>query len=320
MLIVDDDASILIVLQELLGDVGFELVTANCLAEGLERWGEGEYDLVIVDKNLGDGSGLTIVERVIEDTKQTGLTEVIIVSAFASLESAVEGIRMRIADYLVKPFDDIDVVIDRIGRVVVHQSLKRQNRALVNELQEKNEMLEEMVVRDGLTGLFNHAYFQERLENELCRSERHQHECGLVFIDIDRFKRINDELGHQIGDDVLSGIAELLQGKSRAADDVFRLREHDIAARYGGDEFVLILPETPKTGVAIKAERLRHYVEQMTFPGVEAPVTLSIGVAAYPRDGKDRPFLVRAADTALYAAKRFGRNRVMSYTPDLDLP
>jgi two-component system, cell cycle response regulator len=249
VLVVDDDASIRVVLTELLGDVGFSLDLADCLTAGKATFKAGRYDLVITDKNLGDGSGLDLVQLINSEAPDT---EVIIMSAFASLESAVEAIQMRVADYLVKPFEDIDAVLDRIARVVQYLNLKRENRALVDEICEKNARLEELVVRDGLTGLFNHAYFQERLESEVKRSARHGHCVSLVFVDIDHFKEVNDSLGHQVGDGVLKIIAQTLRGESRVSDDTFRLREHDIAARYGGDEFVLMLPETPKSGAAIK--------------------------------------------------------------------
>lgn len=316
-LVVDDEPTIRFFMQELLSDEGFDVETAEGVATGLELWANGSYDLVITDKNLQDGSGLEIAERIIEETDAT---EVVIMSAFASLESAVEAIRMRVADYLVKPFDDINMVLGRLRRVIEYQTLKKENRRLIVELQDKTDRLEGLVVRDSLTGLFNHAYFQERLENEIKRSQRYDHECGLVFIDVDRFKEINDEYGHQVGDVVLKRLAEILHGKSRASDDAFRLREHDIAARYGGDEFVLVLPETPKSGAATKAERLRKFIESTQFEGVPKPITLSIGVACYPEDGTDRQSIVAAADTALYGAKRLGRNRVMGFTAKLTPP
>jgi diguanylate cyclase (GGDEF)-like protein len=244
---------------------------------------------------------------------------VVIMSAFANLESAVEAIRMGVADYLVKPFENLNDVSDRLERVVKTILLQRENEQLMGELRETNERLEELVVRDSLTGLFNHAYFQERLEAEVRRSQRHEHRFGLVFFDVDHFKEVNDGLGHQVGDSVLKQISEILRGNTRASDDSFRLREHDLAARYGGDEFVLILPETDKAGAATKAERLRACVQGTRFEK-EVKVTLSVGVAAFPEDGNSRDALVHAADTALYAAKRLGRNRVMSYTPTLAPP
>ncbi|MBW1873313.1 MAG: GGDEF and EAL domain-containing protein, partial [Deltaproteobacteria bacterium] len=209
---------------------------------------------------------------------------------------------------------------ERLRRLVEHLRLKRQHHQLKEELSDTSkavEILQAQATRDPLTGLFNHAYFQDQLINEISRCKRYEHELGLLFIDVDNFKEINDSIGHQGGDLVLKTIANILKGTSRDVDVRFRLRDHDFAARYGGDEFVLMLPETDKTGSSIIAERLRSEVETFRLDtSVPIKVTLSIGVAAFPRDGGERNGLIAAADIALYAAKRSGRNRVISYSDD----
>ncbi len=313
VLVVDDDEGTLELLRQTLSPSGMALDFARTLAAAQAARRDHSYDLLLVDWKLPDGSGVTLVQSVIDEGNDC---EVVMMSAYANLESAVEAIRLRVADYLVKPFE-IDALPDRLRRVTELQRLRRENRALVDDLRQKNARLEEMAVRDGLTGLFNHGYFQDRLEAEVRRSSRHAHELGLVFVDVDRFKEINDALGHQTGDRVLQYVADVLRGKSRISDTTFRLREHDLAARYGGDEFVLLLPETPKHGAAHKAERLRAYFAQHTAAELPSPVTISLGVAGYPTDGHDRESLIQAADAALYASKRLGRNRVVSYAPAL---
>ncbi len=313
-LVVDDDANVRRLVEVLLAELGFAVTSAGSLAQAQASWLADTPDLVVTDKNLEDGSGVELVAFIRERLPNA---DVVMMSAFANLDSAVEAIRLGIADYLVKPFDSLENVSERLARVTRNHLLKRENAQLIARLTETNRRLEEMVVRDSLTGLFNHAYFQERLEAEVRRSSRHNHSFGLIFFDVDHFKGINDGLGHQVGDAVLRGIAATLKGHTRGSDDGFRLREHDLAARYGGDEFVLILPETHKSGAATKAERLRQAVAAQSFGEMEVKVTLSIGVAAYPEDGAARGELVTAADTALYSAKRLGRNRVVSYTPQL---
>jgi diguanylate cyclase (GGDEF)-like protein len=177
--------------------------------------------------------------------------------------------------------------------------------------------MDESTGRDALTGLYNHAYFQETLAREISRSKRHEHELGLTLVDIDHFKEINEDLGHAAGDAVLKRMAEILRGEHADGDNAFSLRDHDIAARYGADEFVLLLPETHKGGAAVTAERLRACVEKHDF-GPDFPrVTVSIGIAAFPEDGTERAALVAAADAALQAAKKCGRSRVVAYTAEL---
>ena len=173
----------------------------------------------------------------------------------------------------------------------------------------------EATLRDGLTGLYNHRYFQERLAAEIARAERSGKPISLLFFDIDHFKSLNDTHGHPIGDRVLAGVAEILRNSSRVSDAGLKLRSQDVAARYGGEEFCLVLPETPREEAKQKAERLRLAVETFPFPGRETQpggkISVSVGLAEYPRDASDARSLVEAADMALYAAKRGGRNRVM---------
>jgi diguanylate cyclase (GGDEF)-like protein len=312
-LVVDDEPSARVILQHLLEEAGFAVETVGSLVAASVRQSK-HFDLIITDKNLPDGSGLEIVQWAI-DTGQD--CELVVMSAYANLESAMEAIRLRVADYLVKPFASLDDVQDRLRRAMEHLRLTRENEALIGELRTKNIRLEDLVVRDGLTGLYNHAHFQERLEGEVERSKRCNHEFGLLFIDLDNFKAVNDGVGHQVGDAVLKEIAAIL-GADRSGRPACGIREHDVAARYGGDEFVLLLPETNKSNAAVMGERLRLHIEQRGL-GIEAArVTVSLGIAAYPADGSDRESLIRAADRALYVAKRLGRNRVIAYSRSME--
>ncbi len=180
---------------------------------------------------------------------------------------------------------------------------------MVMELRERNHFLRDLVQRDPMTGLFNHAYLHELLDRELARSGRTRSPVSLLLVDVDHFKKVNDTHGHQAGDYVLKTAAELLTSGGRRADAV---------ARYGGDEFALVLPDTPRAGGAVRAEALRASMQSRAFADRNLPgVTLSIGVATFPDDGDDRTELLQCADRALYAAKRIGRNRVVAYHADL---
>ncbi|MBN2495924.1 MAG: diguanylate cyclase [Deltaproteobacteria bacterium] len=288
---------------------GFEIARAVSLDEARER--EAEVDLVLIDEALG-------VPWPVEEPGGAagGNGSLLVLGRGASLASALEALRRRAVDYLPEPWTE-SLVRERVGAAAALQSARREREAELVSLRRRCSELEAMAVRDSLTGLYNHAYFQERLSVEMSRSRRYGHPLGLLFIDVDEFKRINDSLGHLVGDAVLRGIASILRGSSRSVDVHFRLRQHDIAARYGGDEFVLLLPETPRAGAAITAERLRLCVEDHDF-GPAGSVSLSIGVACFPDDGADRDALIAAADLALYAAKQSGRNRVITYSPALE--
>ena len=178
------------------------------------------------------------------------------------------------------------------------------------EMEAMNRQLEEISVRDALTGLYNRRYFADRLEQEFHRGERHHRPSSLIMVDIDHFKRVNDTYGHQVGDVVLRGVAQILVDQTRTID---------IAGRYGGEEFAVILPETPLADAHQVAERLRERVEATVLhriekDGIESEAlkcTISLGVSSFAGIGYATPAdFLHAADAALYDAKHSGRNRV----------
>ena len=165
------------------------------------------------------------------------------------------------------------------------------------------DKMEELAVRDGLTGLYLNRYFQERLAEELVRSHLKTLKFSLVLIDVDHFKKYNDEFGHTAGDLVLKNVASILDRC---------LEPSDLAARYGGEEFVLLLPNKGKNEAMRSAEKIRTELEnhQLVVRRVKNAVTASLGVASYPEDGKTRQAILGAADQNLYHAKNRGRNQV----------
>jgi len=165
------------------------------------------------------------------------------------------------------------------------------------------ERARQLAYIDGLTGIFNRRYFESRISEELARASRYQTALAVVMLDIDHFKRLNDEFGHLLGDEVLRQVSAIFTQQ---------LRKPDILCRYGGEEFVILIPETGEQGAVEVAEKLRRVVASWHFPGVPRPVTISGGVAEFPQHGATRDELVAAADAALYAAKQSGRNRVLS--------
>lgn len=166
--------------------------------------------------------------------------------------------------------------------------------------------IKDLAIRDGLTGLYNYRYFHERLSEALARSDRFPENVSLVLVDVDKFKQLNDTHGHQAGDMILRSLAQAISGE---------LRRIDILARYGGDEFAIILPHTNEKGAKKVAEKIRQKTENLSlrFKGQEMRVTLTIGISTYSENSSTKDSLIEKADRALYEAKRLGRNRVVHY-------
>jgi diguanylate cyclase (GGDEF)-like protein len=309
VLIVDDDKSMQRFFMDLLGREGYWVTTAGSIAQAQQLWKISQYDLVLVDKSLPDGNGVDFVR-----TAHSDQCVFIMMSGYSDLGTMSEAMALGVADYLMKPLGSLDEILGRLRSAERRLALQRKqgNPASDNE---------QVVIRDPLTGLFNHGHLQETLEREVLRAQRHGLFFSLLLLDIDHFKKINDGHGHNTGDGFLRRVAQLLSGRGRRTDMHFFLREKDTAARYGGDEFAIILPDTDKAGAAMKADEIRRYVESSDFGDLRVPPqTVSIGVATYPTDAKDRQGLVTAADLALYAAKKRGRNMMLSYTPELSVP
>ena len=165
------------------------------------------------------------------------------------------------------------------------------------------EQTRQMAFVDGLTGVYNRRYFEQRILEELERATRYAGGLAVLMLDIDHFKRINDESGHLLGDEVLRQLSHILTQQ---------MRKVDVVCRYGGEEFSILVPQTTGEHALGVAEKVRKVIEEWSFPGVPRPVTVSIGVADFPENGATRDELVKAADAALYAAKQAGRNRVLA--------
>lgn len=310
ILVADDEESLRSVTNQVLTGDGHEVTLASSGEEALEAFLKQPFPLVITDIKLGDMSGLELLQK-IKQVRQD--TQVVIMTTGESLNAAMDAMRTGAYDYMIKPFDDTEVISKVAGRAMEKIRLTEENRSLLAKLKKKSEELEfankalrELSIRDGLTGLYNHRYFQETIATEIFRSRRYSRTFSLLFMDIDLFKKYNDVNGHPEGDKLLITLSRIL---------VENLRSSDFVARYGGEEFVMILPETPKKSAFGVADEIRRKIADHPFDGREAlpqgKVTVSMGVASYPEDGRDVSSLILIADQALYQAKAQGRNKII---------
>lgn len=309
ILVIEDDVSARDALRDILREQGHEVTTAESGEESLTVFREHAHPLVLLGIQLRGASSMDTLD----DLKYIAPdTEVIIIAEQLSLGHAIAALRAGTSDYLIKPFNDPDAVLGVINPAIDKIRLVHDNQFLIDrlqkhnlELEQLNGILQELVVRDSLTGLYNQRFFYEVITIEHARAQRHNRPYSVLFIDIDHFKRYNNRYGHLRGDELLRELAEIITS---------RLRHCDVPARYGGEEFALILPETPKFGARTLAEDLRIYVSKNRFssdPGNEAyPTTISVGFASFPNDGDSLEEIIQAADRALHRAKHGGRNTI----------
>jgi len=203
----------------------------------------------------------------------------------------------------------INLNYDQMNKQLIQAKVHLEN--LTKELEQKNRTLDNLANIDGLTGLFNHRYFQNILDQEIKRAERHSTYLSLVLIDIDHFKKVNDTYGHQVGDFILAEFSKTIQKN---------IRQYDIIARYGGEEFVVILPETTTEDALLVAEKLRAVIEKTDFQDSRETyrITASFGQSGCSpavEDNFHKNTLINQADQALYEAKEKGRNKVVGYSP-----
>jgi diguanylate cyclase (GGDEF)-like protein len=209
----------------------------------------------------------------------------------------------------VQQSDEVETLMQSFSRMLVTieqqasdvSEYARRLDAAYKELESTSAQLKEFSFKDEVTGLYNRRFFSIRLEEEVSRYRRFNHPVSVVLLDLDGFKAVNDELGHAAGDETLRAMAEILLKQSRGIN---------VICRYGGDEFAVLLVETSKSGARLYADRIRYVLSTWTFSHGRR-VTASFGIASLPEDvAPAADELIRAADEALYAAKRAGKNRV----------
>ncbi len=301
ILIADDDPVFRDLLEIILVKWGYDVVVAVNGYDALRILkSEDPPRLAILDWMMPDMEGVEVCRKVREKIIDP-YTYIILLTSQQRDEDLVTGMEAGADDYITKPFKHNELRLRlRAGRRIIE---------LQNELIAARDSFRTKASHDSLTGLWNHEEILHILAQELSRAEREENCVGLIMADIDFFKKINDTFGHLAGDAVLRSTA----GKMSSL-----MRSYDSIGRYGGDEFLIILPDCCSEYSAAFAERLRQCMESAAFDTPEGmiPVTVSLGVAASNQERKkDADFLVKAADEALYRAKENGRNRV-EFAPD----
>ncbi len=294
IILVEDDASVSLLITRQLRRAGYDFVRqAGTIADARDLVRNGDWDLVLLDRNLPDGDGLDLC-RELRASSPHGY--IIMLTGEDSDEAKLEGFARGADDYVTKPF----IVDELIARIRAGVRIVR----LQNALMESNHQLEQLSRTDALTNLRNRRAFDERLAEVFEHARRYERPLSLVMLDIDHFKAINDTHGHSAGDTVLRGVSSLISSSTRQTDFV---------ARIGGEEFAIILPETPLFEAMQFAEKIRARVATSTLQIGEAlrlEVTVSLGVAnALHSRVTTMSELFEAADQALYRAKANGRNR-----------
>jgi diguanylate cyclase (GGDEF)-like protein len=301
LLLVDDEAALREAIAERLADHGFVVEQAGSGEEALARLADFAFDIIVTDLRLPGVDGTAVIEAAVARYPEI---IAIVVTGYGTVKDAVDAIRRGATDYVVKFGDYLFTIPLVIEKNLTVAKMIKEREELRRELEQKNVQLEQMASTDPLTTLYNRRYFSRVLDQMFAESQRHDHDLACVMIDLDQYKKLNDTYGHQMGDELL-----ICAGKVISAN----MRRMDVGARYGGDEFVLLLPHATAQEAAAAATRIRDEfrVASAVILKNNVGVSMSIGVATAKTQGAaSAEQLVAHADSALYRAKEAGRNRV----------
>ncbi|NTV09321.1 MAG: diguanylate cyclase [Zoogloea sp.] len=308
-LLVEDTVTSAMLVTHQLRKIGIEPIVAADGETGIALFKQHRPDLVLLDIIMPGMDGFEVARRIRQLENAGEWTPIIFLTARASDEDLEKGIMVGGDDYLVKPVSEV-VLTSKVKAMQRIAQMRYSLLVLTRKLDEANRQLTRLSALDGLTGIANRRQFDETLLREWRRAHRQATPISLLVCDVDFFKQFNDGYGHQAGDECLKAIAKVLEGSLR--------RPGDMVARFGGEEFAVVLPETDLQGAMRVAEAMREAVEgagiSHLYSDVAPVVTVSLGVActepAADRTGCGQ--FLKLADDALYRAKRDGRNRVVA--------
>jgi two-component system cell cycle response regulator len=300
VLVVQADDAERLLQRALFVDAGMTVFEAGTGAAALEYLATEAPDLVVLGRTLPDMDGLDLLPRL--KGGELEYLPVLVASRRSETAEKVRGLQLGADDYLQRPCDP--------SELLARAAALLRTKKIHDRIRELQTRLEKMVVADPLTGLHNRRYLMDRLVQEMQRADRHGEPLAFAMIDLDGFKPVNDRCGHVVGDKVLRAVGAAIAKSVRASD---------VPARYGGDEFGVILPQTPAEGAMRVCERLLRAISDVVLKDEEGKaikITASLGLAYYPaEDIESAEDLVHSADGALYGAKRAGKNRFNTVRP-----
>jgi len=289
ILFVDDDTDMRQSFDFFMRDNIKDLYLAKDGVEGLDLFYEYKPDIVIADVNMPVLNGIEMSKMIKEDNPDT---PIMIISAKEDVNVLKKAIEIKIDTFITKPIVDTSLILEKLENFA--KKIKNNNI-----IPYTNKKLLKMATTDQLTGLCNRYKINEILSSEKNRSNRFGTYFSIILIDIDNFKMVNDTYGHIVGDKVLVEFANIVQSASRVTD---------ITGRWGGEEFIIILPQTTKTDAAILAKHIKDKINSFTF-STNKKQSASFGIAEY-QPNKNILEVIKKADTALYKAKKLGKNRI----------
>jgi diguanylate cyclase (GGDEF)-like protein len=301
ILLAEDDPVTRKLLKKNLVRAGYQVTCVENGHEALTLFKKSFYPIVLTDWIMPEMDGLELC-RAIRKISMNGYVYIIMLTVRDSKTDIISGLEAGADDYLTKPVNNAELIA----------RLKTGTRVLELEksLKTANKEIKILSTTDPLTGSYNRSYMQERFPWEIRRAKRYNRSLSVVMCDIDHFKSVNDTYGHQMGDTVLK---ELVRGIKESVR-----QEIDWVCRYGGEEFLIVTPETDIAGASVMAERLRDAISKKKFrrKGIEIGITISFGVTGFDMETPDHKItpenMVSKADEYLYQAKQAGRNRVRS--------
>jgi len=297
VLIIDDEQANIRLLEAILKPAAYNTISVDNGMEGIELAQTETPDIILLDIMMPDLDGYQVTTKLKADPLTRNIP-IVLITALESVDDKIRGIESGADDFLSKPVNSCELLARmRAVRQRMEIQLQMENRVREATLQ---------AITDPLTGLYNRQYMKHDMERHMLRARRYEQPMSLFFIDVDNFKHINDTHGHASGDNVLKQLSRCFKGS---------LRGSDMIARYGGDEFIAILPGTNHEAAMCVAEKLRLEVTKLNFDmSGGCKVTISIGLTEMGQD-EDFKKMIERADMALYQAKSAGRNRVASIYP-----